>query len=80
VTASKGTLDAKPKDVAFFVEYEDHWRWDLAMYLLSLDIRFKDNASNEVIGRGAFRQGGFHSFPSEREKAIAVVDSIYNAK
>jgi hypothetical protein len=32
VTTQTGPLQAKPKDVAFYVEYEDHWPWDLAMY------------------------------------------------
>jgi len=80
VTASAGALADKPKDVAFYVEYEDHWRWDLAMYLFSLDIRFVDNTTGQVMGSGAFRQGAFHSFPNPREKVFAVVESIYSAK
>jgi hypothetical protein len=80
VTTQTGPLQAKPKDVAFYVEYEDHWRWDLAMYLFSLDVRFVDNGSAQVIGTGAFRQGLFHDFPNPREKTLAVVESIYNAK
>jgi len=80
VTASAGTLAEKPKDVAFYVEYEDHWRWDLAMYLFSLDIRFIDNTTGQAMGSGSFRQGAFHSFPDPREKVFAVVGSIYSAK
>jgi hypothetical protein len=80
VTAQVGSLAQKPKDAAFYVEYEDHWRWDLAMYLYSLDIRFKDNTTGTIIGSGSFRQGAFHDFPNPREKTFEVVDSIYNAK
>jgi len=80
VTAQAGRLQEKPKDVAFYVEYEDHWRWDLAMYLLSLDIRFIDNTTGQLIGSGAFRQGGFHDFSNAREKTFEVIDSIYKAK
>ena len=80
VTALAGPLQEKSKDVAFYVEYEDHWRWDLAMYLFSLDIRFMDNASGQMIGSGAFRQGGFHDFPNPKEKTFGVVESIYKAK
>lgn len=80
VKAPAGPLQAKPQDVAFYVEYEDHWRWDLAMYLLSLDIRFIDNSSGQLLGSGAFRQGGFHDFPNAKEKTFQVIDSIYNAK
>jgi hypothetical protein len=80
VAASSGTFAEKPKDVAFYVEYEDHWRWDLAMYLYSLDIRFTDNTTGQMIGRGDFRQGAFHSFPDAKKKTFEVIESIYNAK
>ena len=80
VSVATGSLQDKPKDVAFYVEYEDHWRWDLAMYLHSLDIRFINNLSGEVIGMGSFRQGFVHDFPDAREKTLEVVKSIYKAK
>lgn len=80
VTASMGTAAEKPKDVAFYVEYEDHWLWDLTMYLHSLDIRFIDSQTGQVMGSGAFRQGVIHDYPNPREKTLEVVDSIYNAK
>jgi hypothetical protein len=80
VTSQAGPLQEKPKDAAFYVEYEDHWRWDMAMYLYSLDVRFIDNTTGNTIGSGSFRQGAFHDFPNAREKTMAVVDSIYNAK
>ena len=80
VQAQGGIIERKPHDVTFYVEYEDHWRWDLTMYLFSLDIRFIDSATGQIIGTGAFRQGAFHTFPDRRETAMEVVDSIYNAK
>ena len=80
VSSLAGPLQEKPKDVAFYVEYEDHWRWDLAMFLLSLDIRFLDNTTGQLIGSGSFKQGTFHSFPDAREKTSEVVESIYRAK
>ena len=80
VAAKAGPLQEKPKDVAFFVEYEDHWRWDLAMYLFSLDIRFHDSTSGQIFASGAFRQGVFHDFPIARQKTFEVVESIYRAR
>jgi hypothetical protein len=80
VTSSIGSFSEKPKNVAFYVEYEDHWRWDMAMYLFSLDIRFTDNTTGQLIGSGAFRQGWFHSFPDAKLKTFEVVESIYKAK
>lgn len=80
VTTTIGPLQAKPNAVDFYVEYEDHWRWDLAMYLYSLDIRFVENTSGQVFGTGAFRQGVFHDFPNARTKTFEVIESIYKAK
>src|SRR5262245_60742578 len=80
VTSRAGPRVQKPNDVDFFVEYEDHWRWDLAMYLFSLDIRFFENTTGKLIGIGAFRQGAFHSFPDAKAKTLEVVESIYKAK
>jgi hypothetical protein len=80
VTSQAGPLTNKPKDVAFFVEYEDHWRWDLAMYLFSLDVRFFDNTTGQMFASGSFRQGAFHSFPDAKAKTLEVVESIYKAK
>src|SRR5689334_23154136 len=76
VSSLAGPLQEKPKDVAFYVEYEDHWRWDLAMFLFSLDIRFLDNSTGQLIGSGSFKQGTFHSFPDAREKTSEVIESI----
>src|SRR5437762_10833233 len=80
VATQTGPLLAKPKEVAFYVEYEDHWRWDLAMYLFSLDVRLIENGSGQLIGSGAFRQGIFHDFPDAKEKTFEVIESIYKAK
>ena len=80
VVTQVGSFQQKPKDVSFYVEYEDHWRWDLAMYLHSLDIRFMDNVTGQIIGSGAFRQGAFHSFPNAKEKTFEVIESIYKAR
>ena len=80
VKAVAGPLENKPTDVGFFVTHEDHWRWDLSMYLFSLDIHFIDNKTSNEIGSGSFHQGGFHSFPDPRKKTFAVIDSIYDAR
>jgi hypothetical protein len=80
VKATVGPMNEKPKDADFYVNYVDHWRWDLAMYLYSLSIDFIDNSSGETIGTGTFGPVKFHTFPDPKKKAVEVVDNIYNAK
>jgi hypothetical protein len=80
VKASRGPMEAKPKDVDFYVEYVDHWKWDLSMYLWSLDIRFADNATGGLIASGSFKQGLLHSFPDPQKKVAEVIEQIYHPK
>jgi len=75
-----GALRDKPADVDFFVNYKEHWNWDIAVYLESLDVEFVDNSDGKTIATSKFRQGLFHSFPDPRTKSFEVIDSIYNAK
>ena len=49
------------------------------MFLASLDIRFVDNATGDVIAIGTFRQSTFfHTFPDARKKTFEVIDAIYS--
>lgn len=79
IKAQVGPIESKPKDVDFYIEYVDHWRWDMAMYLFSLDIRFERNSDGALLGTGSFRQGFLHSFPDTRAKTHEVVDQIFMA-
>ena len=80
VRVTVGPIESKPKDVDFYVEYSDRWRWDMAMYLNSLEIRFESNTNGALIGSGSFEQGGLHSFPDPKKKTREVIDQIYSAK
>jgi len=77
---SIGALRNKPKDVAFYVNYQDDWKWDVTMYLNSLDVQFVDNSNDQVIASGSFKQGLFHNFPDPRTTTFEVIDSIFNTK
>ena len=82
VKVTSGFLQQKPKDVDFYVEVVDRWRWDVAMYLSALEIRFRDNMSGELIATGTYRQNGtfFHSFPDAKKITFEVIDYIYNGQ
>jgi hypothetical protein len=81
LTVTSGYIKDKPANTDFYVEVVDRWKWDLAMYLASLDIRFVDNATGDLIAVGTFRQGTFfHTFPDQRQKTFDVIASIYNSQ
>jgi hypothetical protein len=75
---TSGYIQDKPADTDFYVEVVDRWQWDVAMFLASLEIRFVDNATGDLIATGTFRQSTFfHAFPDQRLKTFEVIDSIY---
>jgi hypothetical protein len=79
VTVTSGNIQDKPKDADFYVEVVDRWQWDVAMFLASLEIRFIENATGNMIATGSFRQSTFfHTFPDARKKTIEVIDAIYS--
>jgi hypothetical protein len=79
LTVTSGFIQDKPTDADFYVEVIDRWQWDLAMFLASLDIRFVDNATGDLIALGTFRQGTFfHTFPDQKEKTFEVIASMYS--
>lgn len=79
LTVTSGYMQDKPADTDFYVEVIDRWQWDLAMFLASLDIRFVDNATGDLIALGTFRQSTFfHTFPDQKQKTFDVIASIYS--
>ena len=81
LTVTSGYIQDKPADADFYIEVIDRWQWDVAMFLASLEIRFVDNASGDLIAIGTFRQSTFfHTFPDTRQKTFEVIASVYGSQ
>lgn len=48
-TATTGPLDRVPDDADVLVTYVDRWHWDITMYMLSLDISFRNPMTEEEL-------------------------------
>jgi hypothetical protein len=48
-TASSGDSPTPPAPVDVVVTYEDHWMWDMTMYMIRLSIQFHDGKTGAVI-------------------------------
>ncbi len=80
VRTTHGSLADKPAGVDAYVTYVDRWQWDIGMYLASLDVEIRMDNTNALIASGRFKNSPFfHSFPRATGKAIAVIESIYEA-
>jgi hypothetical protein len=48
------------------------------VYLVSLDISFFDNNSNQLIAHGSFQNGKKHTFPNVKKTVDKVVNSVFD--
>ena len=59
---------------ALVLDYHDDWKWDIVMYLWSLDIQLAE-PSGRILGTGSFTHKGIHHYPNNRH----VVRDIFAA-
>ena len=50
--ASSGEKANVPEGVDILVTYADHWFWDITMYMLSIDIEFRNKQDQSLIASG----------------------------
>lgn len=77
---SAGSENAKPINVDMYAIYTDTWRWDLTMYLKSLQIQFYETKNGTLIASGSFSNGILHSWPDAGKKVAEVVATMYGEK
>jgi len=74
--AGSGPIGQKPPVVDVLVTYEDRWAWDMATYLLSLRIDFRDARNNVLLATGqSYRPSLERKSPPEmvREVLAAIM-------
>jgi hypothetical protein len=49
--SSSGDTAAPPARVDAIVTYQDHWMWDMTMYMIKLDLQVHDGASGTVLAK-----------------------------
>ncbi len=72
-TAGMDVSDA-PADVDAIVTYEDHWQWDMSMYLIVLRIDFRDPKTQELLASGQSYRTSL-----DRKPPAFMVDEIITA-
>ena len=66
---------ARSKDVDALVSYVDVWRWDIVMYLRSLNVRLRDAETGDLIAMAQWTESPFHQFRGEGG-VKAVVEKV----
>jgi hypothetical protein len=52
IRAGRGSRATVPADTHVVVTYEDHWMWDITMYMLSLKVDFRDAETDALVASG----------------------------
>ena len=59
------------------VRYSDNWKWDMAMYLRSLDIQVYDASSGTLVASGSWKNSAMHGFHGSEGVVKGVMDQIF---
>ncbi|WP_417224670.1 hypothetical protein [Amphritea sp.] len=69
--ATSGTNATPPQPTQVIVEYRDKWMWDITMYMLELNINFRDPETNYQ-----FATGRSYRTSLVRKNPEAMVDEV----
>jgi hypothetical protein len=67
-----GPDGAAPQSAQLIVKYADDWKWDITMYLHSLDVMAFDSKTHSLLATGSWKNSVMHGFYSEDK----VVDKV----
>jgi len=59
------------------VRYTDNWRWDMSMYLRSLDIQVYNGASGTLLASGSWKNSALHGYHSAGKVTQKVMDEVF---
>lgn len=63
--AIAGGADTRPDDVDILVTYQDRWMWDMTMYMIEINIEFRDPQNSVVVADGTSYRTSFARKPPE---------------
>jgi len=78
VTVTTGSGPA-PEGVDALVVYEDHWRWDITMYMLQLVVTIRDPNTEYLLASGESLHTSL-TRKSQTEMVTEVIDNIYSGQ
>jgi hypothetical protein len=76
IRVTAGAEMQKP-DADIIVRYSDSWRWDLTMYLKTLDVQVYDASSGTLIASGSWKNSALHGYHGAEGVVKEVFDQIF---
>lgn len=78
LSETEGSSDTiQGKDVDLVVKYDDHWRWDITMYLKTIDIQFFDGKTGTLIAESSWQNSTLHGFHGADKVVDDLVDKTF---
>jgi hypothetical protein len=73
--STSGDAQTPPSKVDGIVTYNDHWMWDITMYMIRLDIEVRDGSSGAILANGQVMRPSLQRKSPEGmvEEALGVV-------
>jgi hypothetical protein len=78
LSVTAGAEAGGPGDAQLLVRYADDWKWDLKMYLWSLDVMVFDPKTKVLLATGSWKNSAMHGFYSEGKVVAQVIDQTLN--
>lgn len=72
--ASSGPADAAPADTDAIVSYEDHWMWDITMYMLELKVYIRAPRTEALLASGT----SYHTSLTRKSPEEMVAEVLSN--
>jgi hypothetical protein len=84
LTMTEGENDPESKaNIDIIVKYDDTWRWDLAMYLLKLDVQIYDAKTGALVADSTWQNSPAHTWPDVKIVVAQLLQQTFtklNAK
>ncbi len=77
IRAESGPMTLMPRDVKYYLTYDDHWEWDFKDALISLGLNVRDATTDRLLAAVMFqRPTAFMRQPDSMVRA--VLDGLLN--
>lgn len=73
----KAGPEMQQPDADIVVRYSADWRWDMTMYLRSLDVQVYSVSSGTLIASGSWKNSALHGYHGAQDVVKDVFDQIF---
>lgn len=73
----KAGPETQQPDADIVVRYSDDWKWDVTMYLRSLDVQVYSVSTGTLVASGSWKNSALHGYHGAQDVVKDVFDQIF---